>query len=187
MRLTILLLWLTLVATGCLTSGKVARWNREHPELAARYCADNFPPAIGDTVVSTRIDSADYIKYLDELQQSVLALNSVNDSLLLALTDKDTTQDSRASFAAYIDYTNNLVKRLLNTPPKIVYQDKLIPIRDSADAQAIRLENTRLQGTVQNQKEKILELQGKVKTRLWIIIALSLLVALAIVGIIYKK
>lgn len=107
--------------SSCLTQRKVEDWNRKHPDQSAAYCATHFPCKVQDSTVTEQTDSTAYNEAVDELNQSVNALNAINDSLLFELQHKDTVCTKYAPVILKLQAKMNALRdSIKNIPPKII-------------------------------------------------------------------
>lgn len=171
--------------SGCTTQSKVQNWNNKHPELAAQYCADKFPAK--DSVYVKEVllpgDSTEYLKSIDDLNQSVNALNEINDSLIRVLVT-DTACNKYLFTIRSLQRENAILKQkiaVIKCPKDTIRKDSIIIRRDRArefvlEAQiaALQQDTAKLKAQVLGLKEKV---SGKNKLIWWLIIALALSVA----------
>lgn len=73
-----ILIPILLLLTSCVTQKKVNNWLGNHPDKAAEYCADRFPP---DTLTKTVIEQTDSAGYYD----AYMSMAYLADSLFLRL------------------------------------------------------------------------------------------------------
>jgi hypothetical protein len=73
-----ILIPILLLLSSCVTESKVNNWLGKHPDKAAEYCADRFPP---DALTKTVIEQTDSAGYYD----AYMSMAYLADSLFLRL------------------------------------------------------------------------------------------------------
>jgi hypothetical protein len=158
---------------GCTTGEKVSRWNYEHPDKAAEWCAKNLPCKPGDSTSKTSFDSTGYLQSISDLLQLSEALNVSNDSLLRVLIEKDT---ACRKYGPIIDGLKSriygLQAQIRNTKPVIQKIETHVSTLDSAAVVALRLTVAKLQTQVSGVSADRDKWKLTAKSRFWAIVAL---------------
>jgi hypothetical protein len=170
---------------GCTTQSKVQNWNNKHPELAAQYCADKFPAKDSVSIKEVFLpgDSAEYLKSIDDLNQSVNALNEINDSLIRVLV-ADTACNKYLFTIRSLQRENTILRQkiaAIKCPKDTIRKDSIIYRRDRAQEFVLETQINALQQDTSKLKAQVAGLKGKVSSKnkhiWWLIIALALSVA----------
>lgn len=165
---------LTIFFTSCVTESKVNNWLGKHPDKAAEYCADRFPP---DTLTKTVIEQTDSAGYYDAYMNMAYLADSlffkldslqhlppgerpkINVDSLRKVVDKEIRKRLKPCVDTVKVVTNTVIDRARETSLKYMIdeKDKVISVRDKR--------NTEL--------EQKVKAKNKYVWMFWILVALA--------------
>lgn len=182
---------------SCMTQSKVERWNNEHPKESAVYCMVKYPCVAGDSIIlrDTVIKLAENQNYqatIDSLSRYIDRLNSEWGSIVQDTQNEKRDSTYMALYARYKEVGADL-QRFKNAykpcePDTLrINVEKRIPYVDSAANVFYRERAIQAEERGKKLETELEHWKGLAKTRFWMLIGLSALVALFLVVFIRRK
>jgi hypothetical protein len=174
------------IYTGCVTQSKVDSWNQKHPDAEAKNCAVKYPCILppADTIF-TPGDSTQFKISLEALMLQLDSIRLQNDSLASVLHIDSNCRKFEAAVHS-LQLRNAALQKLVNEfncPSSTI--TITVPIKDSAETHAMRLQLQRTQEQLQQTQSTLTSTKSVCKVRFWMLIASWLLIVL-IVYILFK-
>lgn len=180
-------LLILLLFASCMTPAKVAKWNDTHKQEAATYCAETFPCITGpaDTTFIPG-DSTEYLNLLDELLQTSVELNRINDSLLQELHNDPECVKYYSTIQKLHQENARLQKKMADQKPIVNTIEIKSYVLDTAALVACRMAYDGLSERSQSLEKINAEQKGNLKIRFWMLIAAGAIILL-LAFLLFKK
>jgi hypothetical protein len=138
--------------TSCVTQNKVNNWLGKHPDKAAEYCADRFPP---DTLTKTVIEQTDSAGYYD----AYMGMSYLADSLMNELQRKSNAATPDKPYKPNVDSIRAVIDKEIRKRLKPCVDTVKVVTTTIVDMARVK----QLQGLIDKKDFVIAEMQVRVE------------------------